>query len=278
MKFVIEERWGTFTSERVRRKCFNEEDFWHCWPCPCAQGWRIIFLNSTLFSLSGQPHTSLRGDSQEPGKGNIKKHQEILSIQREYVPGPVNSAVTQFFDLAYCTSLEHFLSLQAAEEEAEEAGAGRDLLKATLLWQSPQLLIPDIYIGSTTTPLSEHGIHLPNFKCLQWFFSSQPCSDKLYLGRKPFSLFAVEPRAAQHSTGSRQDVSLLPSSAWEHFACTVIHGIKSGFHKTGPRGKSISLKGCTNHFGAAESIKTCYQCPVVWKLSSGMSCLMPDEN
>lgn len=159
MKFVIEERWGTFTSERVRSKCFNEEDFWHCWPCPCAQGWRIIFLNSTLFSFSGQPHTSLRGDSQEPGKGNIKKHQEILSILRECVPGPANFAVTQFLDLAYCTSLDNFLSLQAAEEETEEAGAGRDLLKATLLWQSPQLLIPDIYIGSTATPLSEHGIH-----------------------------------------------------------------------------------------------------------------------
>lgn len=138
------------------------------------------------------------------------------------------------------------------------------------------------FLTFTLAPLQHHflsmGFTLPNFKCLQWFFSSQPCSDELYLGRKPFSLFAVEPRAAQHSTGSRQDVSLLPSSAWEHFACTAIHGIKSGFHKTEPRGKSISLKGCTNHFGAAESIKTCYQCPVVWKLSSGMSCLMPDEN
>lgn len=42
--------------------------------------------------------------------------------------------------------------LTAAEEGAEGAGAGRDPLKATLLWQSPQLLIPDIYIGSTATP------------------------------------------------------------------------------------------------------------------------------
>lgn len=66
----------------------------------------------------------------------------------------VSFALTQFLDLASCSSLEHFISLPAAEEGAEEAGAGRDLL-----WHSPQLLIPDIYIGSTATPHSEHGIH-----------------------------------------------------------------------------------------------------------------------
>lgn len=104
------------------------------------------------------------------------------------------------------------------------------------------------YLTFLLAPLQHHtpwmGFRLPNFKCLQWFVSSQTCSAELYLRRKPFSLFtveAVQPKALWQNTG-RHQAGWVPV-AW--FCLGILcpycksHWIKLGFHRAQSSGKTM---------------------------------------
>ena len=168
----------------LMRKVFGITD-----PALVHRGGGVIFLNSlsTLFSLGGQPWTSLRVDF--PGIGNIfKKQQKILtkdSMSQELL---YLFSSSSWIWPTTC-QLELVLSLQTAEERAERVATGRwaelDQLSA---WHSSVRACFFSYLTFILAPLQHRtqrmGFTLPNCKCLQRFVSSRSCSDVLYLRKK----------------------------------------------------------------------------------------------
>lgn len=143
----------------LMRKVFGIAD-----PALVHRGGGVILNSlSILYSLGGQPCTSPRGDV--PGIGNMYSKSTRRSSVKRICPRNcyICSHPVLGFDLLHIVGACSFLTNsrgKGRESSSRWVSRTGSIEKQTVLWQSPLLLIPNIYISSTATPHSKDRIHL----------------------------------------------------------------------------------------------------------------------